>query len=150
MKIWLIFFAILQSFWSVEAGLFAFRYIVGLNLSWSFLVCLGLGILDFNLYYYLIEKLHRWLLRRPYFRNWRSDRFSWQCYQDSSWVRRCHRWGRRGLFLSGFVPHLLFFGIAAQKIFQFKNGYWPLFFGNVLKIAALAYGFKIFEHFAGF
>lgn len=148
MKTAFILTAIFQSLWSVELGFFSFRYLVGLSLFWTFAVCLAMAIIDFNLYYYCLEKVYQLLKNWPYLGDYLKRVQSLGA--DDCWVRKCHRWHYWGLFFAGFIPHFLLVGIATQKIFRLKNGYWPLFFGNSLKVAAVAYGFKIFEYLAGY
>ncbi len=143
MKIAFILTAILQSLWSVELGFFSFRYLVGLNLFWAFWASLAMAVIAFNLYYYCLEKFYQLLKNWPYLGGW-LEKFR-SAGADDRWVRRCRRWHYWGLFIAGFTPNFLLVGIAAQKIFRLKNGYWPLFFGNALKVAALALATKALE-----
>ncbi len=143
MKIGLILFAVIQSLWSVEAGLLSFRYVADMNLFWSFVFCAGISILDFNLYYFLAERLRQFLNRWPSFNAWQEKAHK----NSDSWVIRCHHndYGNLGLFLTAAIPHLLFAGIAAQKIIRLKYGYWLMVIGTVVKVAAVACVLKIFE-----
>jgi hypothetical protein len=144
LKIGLILFAVFQSLWSIEAGILSFRYAVGLDLFWTFAVCAALSFFDLTVYYYLAEKLKQALDKFPYFKKWLEKTQS----RDNSWIIFCYRWQRVGLFVTAFIPHLALFGITAQRIFRFKNGYWWLLFGSVAKVGAVTYGLKIIEYFA--
>ncbi len=143
MKIGLILFAVIQSLWSVEAGLLSFRYVADMNLFWSFVFCAGISILDFNLYYFLAEKLRQFLTRWSSFKDWTEKARA----DNNSWVMRCHRnnYGNLGMFLTATIPHLLFAGIAAQRIIRLKYGYWLMIIGTIVKVAAVACVLKIFE-----
>lgn len=144
MKFWLILFAVIQSLWSVEAGLLSFRYVADINLFWSFVFCAGISILDFNLYYFLAEKLRQFLIRWSSFNAWQEKAHA----DNNSWVMRCHRngYGNLGMFLTAAIPHLLFAGITAQKIIRLKYGYWLMVIGIIVKVAAVACVLKIFEY----
>ncbi|PIQ69407.1 MAG: hypothetical protein COS58_02420 [Candidatus Tagabacteria bacterium CG03_land_8_20_14_0_80_41_22] len=144
MKFGLILFAVIQSLWSIEAGILSFRYVVGWNSFLTFLACLALCVFDLALYCYLAEKINRILSRLSYFKNWLEKTQS----QNSSWIIYCYRWQYLGLFVTGFIPHLALAGIAAQKIFRFKNGYWWLLMGSTAKISAIIYGLKFIEYLA--
>ncbi len=143
MKIGLFLFAVIQSLWSVEAGLLSFRYVADMNLFWSFIFCTIISILDFNLYYLLAEKLRQFLIRWSAFKDWQE-----KTHTSGSWAIRCHLngYGNLGLFLTAAIPHLLFAGITAQKIIQLKYGYWLMIFGTIIKVAVVTFVLKIFEN----
>lgn len=141
MKAWLILLAVLQSLWSIEAGLLSFRYIVGFSLFWSFVTCIVLGAVELTLYYFLAEQFRRFLNRFSYYRNLAEKTRA----KNEPWIKWCYRYRHLGLFLIAFIPHLLLVGIAVQKVLQFRGGYFPLLLGSTAKVAAIAYGLQIIE-----
>ncbi len=144
MKIGWILFACLQSLWSIEAGLISFRYLANLDLFWSFMFCVAISAADLAIYFYLAEKLRQSLENFPRFKEWLNKENFF-----NSRVAWCRHWGRLGLFLSAAVPHLLFAGIATQKIFRFKHGFSILLCGTIIKAATVSGCLKIFEHLIG-
>jgi len=143
LKIGLILFAFFQSLWSIEAGILSFHYAVELDLFLTFIICAALSFFDLTVYYCLAEKFRQTLDKFPYFKKLvKKTRL-----QNNSWVIYCYRWQRVGLFVTAFVPHLALFGIAAQKIFRFKNGYWWLLFGSIAKVGVVTCILKIIEYF---
>ncbi len=144
MKIGLILFAAFKLIWSIELGTASFRYLVGLNLLWTFVACAGFSILYLNIYYFSIEEIRRLLIKKwPSFGNWLNKIES----KNYDWIKWCYRKGYWGLFLATAVPHFELAGVAAQKLLRLKYGYWVLAIGTIVKAGAFTFGgIKVFEY----
>ncbi len=139
MKISLIISAALLSLGSAEASLLSLHF-AGLNLFQSFVIGSGLTTLSLAFWCFFAEGLYRFLTRWPYAREWLVKKRS----KNDLWVARCYRYRYWGLFFSGFAP---FIGIATQKIFRFKYGYFPIFLGNIAKVGVIVGGIGFFGYF---
>ena len=132
---------IIPSVFSIEATLLTnFRELTSSNLSWSLPAGAVLAIISLSILCFFAEGLYRFLSRWPRIRDW----FVKKRDKDDPWVKRIHKLRYMGLFLGGFAPII---GIPAQKIFQFRYGYFVLFSGNIAKALLIISAIKIFGKF---
>jgi len=147
LKIWWLIFSAFVTLWSLEGGVAGFHCLAKLNLTYTFIICTILCIIDFNLYFFLSKHIRLWLSNKwPSVKRWFDNT---KCRDNNNrWIKFCHKWREWGLFiLMGTIPHSLPFVIAVQEVFRFKHGYWALLTGMILKVflmvLALYLGIKI-------
>jgi hypothetical protein len=128
LKIWAILLAALPSLYSLDATIGIYLYVVKLNLVQTFWISLGLGLLFFNLCYFFAEGLTQLLKNWFHIGGWLGKKQN-SAHSWIKWCRRNHHWK---LFAAGAITHPLV-GVAIQKFFRFKKGYWWLFFGTAMK-----------------
>ena len=144
MKIFWFAVGVLQTLWSVEIGIITFHYPAGLNLIHTFIISCLLCIVDFNIYFFASAKIKLWLSNRwPSVGKWFEDSQTGKNHNE--WMKKIYKWRYCGLFCTGFIPHLIPFGIAAQEVMRLRYGYWVLLAGTISKVTWIVCGLYAYD-----
>lgn len=156
--VWLI-LAGLTTLLTIEGGFLAFHYGQKVPLVWTMVICVILCVADFIVYFYLADRIQLFLYRWSTIRWWfdKANEISQkkillqaekgELTKVEYWTLKFHKMGRWGLLLTSACPHAFPIGIALQKAFKYRYGFWILVLGSISKVIVIAIAILGIEFF---